>query len=258
MHRVSADQEPTGHFLAHRYPVVVREDLLAAFQSAWKMIAEPGNWYSGEQRVSVAQETRNAWDCEICRDRNAALSPNSVEHRHTASNLLSSAAIDAIHRIATDASRLSKGWLDTVADQGVSDAHYIELLGIVVGIISIDAFHDALGVAHETLPEPLPGQPSNYRPPGARSHGAWVATVAPADVSPAEADMYGGAKQTGNVLSAMSLVPSSMALLKVLSEAQYLKAHEVANPASNGGRALNRMQIELLAGRVSSINECFY
>ena len=33
---------------------------------------------------------------------------------------------------------------------------------------------------------------------------------------------------------------------------------QLRDPQSNGGRALARDQIELLAGRVSALNECFY
>ena len=59
-------------------------------------------------------------------------------------------------------------------------------------------------------------------------------------------------------MAAMSLVPDSVRMLKMLSAVQYLQMHEVANPAADGGRELSRSQIELLAGRVSSLSDCFY
>lgn len=245
-------------FEAHRYPVPVRPDLPAAYREAWKIIASPGNWWTAEERIAIAQEARTAFDCALCASRKAALSPSMSAHRHPGNNVLSAAAVDTVHRICTDASRLTQTWLDDLAEEGISHGHYIELLGITVALISIDTFHKALGAEWEALPEPEPGAPTRYRPPGAKAHGAWIDTVAPADVSAAEADLYGGASQTGNVLSAMSLVPSSVMLLNILGQAQYLAARDVPNPATNGGRAIDRMQIELLAGRVSSINECFY
>ena len=79
-----------------------------------------------------------------------------------------------------------------------------------------------------------------------------------ADVSGTELNLYGGLKQTANVLSAMSLVPDSVRILKRLSSAQYLPDTVVPNPASNGGRVISRAQIELLAGRVSVLSNCFY
>lgn len=248
----------TIHFDDRAYPVDVRSDLITAYRSAWAMIAAPGNWWTAEQRIAIAQEVRNAQQCDVCKQRNVALSPNAAEHRHGSTNLLSGAAIDAAHRITTDASRLSSAWLEDMAAEGLTDGHYVELLGIAVAIVSVDAFHTALGMEHEELPAPQPGQPTRYRPPGAKDHGAWVHSVAPVDVSPAEAGLYGGAKETGNVLAAMSLVPSSVELLNLLGSAQYLKPADVPNPHANGERAISRAQIELLAGRVSSINECFY
>lgn len=47
-------------------------------------------------------------------------------------------AVDAVHRIITDQSRITQAW--------------------------IDEFNRALGLPLETLPEPLPGEPDEYRP----------------------------------------------------------------------------------------------
>lgn len=88
--------------------------------------------------------------------------------------------------------------------------------------------------------------------------GAWVPMVPPTAVTDAEADLYGGNKRTGNVLAAMSLVPDSVRMLKTLSGVQYLMMDEVANPSGASNRAITRSQMELIAGRVSSLNDCFY
>ena len=80
-------------------------------------------------------------------------------------------AIDAIHRLATDAARLSKSWLDDLYRQGLSDGHYIELLGIVVAVISIDGFHRAMGMPLEPLPEPVAGEPDGPSHPRSSDSG---------------------------------------------------------------------------------------
>ncbi|MFB3078748.1 MAG: alkylhydroperoxidase-related (seleno)protein, partial [Lysobacterales bacterium] len=151
----------------------------------------------------------------------------------------------------------TKSWLEECEEAGLSDGQYVELLGIVVTVISIDGFYRAMGFPLEPLPEPIEGEPSSYRP-DAKDHGAWVATVSPADLSEHEADLYGGLTQVGNVITAMSLVPDSVRMLKRLSQVQYLEIQDVPNPACNGGRVISRRQMELLAGRVSSLSECFY
>ena len=79
----------------------------------------------------------------------------------------------------------------------------------------------------------------------------------PARPSGAEADLW-SPPGPGNVIRALSLVPEEVRMLKRLSRAHYLDIRDVADPTRNGGRAIDRGQIELLAGRVSALNECFY
>lgn len=43
-----------------------------------------------------------------------------------------------------------------------------------------------------------------------------------------------------------------------MSNAQYLSFEGMGDFDRPAGRVLNRMQIELVAGRVSAMNECFY
>jgi hypothetical protein len=52
-------------------------------------------------------------------------------------------------------------------------------------------------------------------------------------------------------------VPDCVRELKSLSSAYYLPDTQVANPTATRG-SLTRTQIELVAGRVSALNECFY
>jgi hypothetical protein len=61
-----------------------------------------------------------------------------------------------------------------------------------------------------------------------------------------------------NVVRAMSLVPDAVRQLRELSAAQYLPLQQVTDVRAEPGRALSRAQIELVAGRVSALNECFY
>ena len=124
----------------------IREDLPGAYRRAFEIIAGPGNWWTAQERIAIAQESRNARECDLCAQRKQALSPNAVDGQHASSTSLEPAVVDVVHRIITDANRLSKRWLDDLGEQGISDGHYVELLGIVVAMISIDEFHAALGL----------------------------------------------------------------------------------------------------------------
>jgi hypothetical protein len=81
--------------------------------------------------------------------------------------------------------------------------------------------------------------------------------IPPSGATGAEADLW-SVPRTANVIRALSLVPDAVRQLKQLSAAQYLPMDKVPIPGERGGRALERTQIELLAGRVSALNECFY
>ncbi len=235
----------------------IREDLVLAHRRAWKRIAEAGTWWSGRERVAIAAEARAADYCLFCRKRREALSPFGEQGHHdeVSGGILPAAAIDAIHRIVTDATRLTSSWLDGLADQGVPVTHYVELLSVVVSIRSIDGFHRAMGLAPEPLPEPREGEPSRRRPEAAVASEAWVPMLPAGRPSGDEADLWEA--QTGNVIRAMSLVPDAVRWLKELSGAHYL-AVDAMMDFTRGRGPLSRAQTELIAGRVSAINECFY
>ena len=107
------------------------------------------------------------------------------------------------------------------------------------------------------MPAPEPGEPTQYRPDGLREGIAWVPMLVPAETGEAERDLFPGGR-TANVVRAMSLVPDAVRMLQRLSSAHYLPLELVPSPGNSGGRALDRLQIELIAGRVSALNECFY
>ena len=73
----------------------------------------------------------------------------------------------------------------------------------------------------------------------------------------AEADLWKDGR-SANVLRALSLVPDAVRGWFGVSGAQYLSMAEIMSPRPETARSLNRMQIEIVAARVSSHNECFY
>ena len=235
----------------------LRDDIPEAHREIWRKIGQPGSWWRGEERVAFVEESRNARSCGACERRAGALSPEGDFGPHQTTTNLPEVVVDVVHRLTTDPSRLSRSWLDTVNARGVADEGYVEILGVVVAAISIDALHRALGLPLEPPPPAVSGEPDGYRPEGAKDSGAWVRALPPENAGENEADLYPGGR-TGNVVSAMSLVPDAVRMLKTLSHAHYLPMRCILNPGDNGDRAISRNQIELLAGRVSSLSDCFY
>ncbi len=231
----------------------IREDIADAHRREWERIARPGTWLTGAQRVAVADETRRARDCALCRERKQALSPFAVEGEHDQGGVLPAPMVDQIHRVTTDAARLSETWYRSLIDAGLSPEAYVEALGVAVCTISIDGFHRALGLPLEPLPEPVGGEPSRVRPDGVVEGEAWVPIR---DGRSVAAEHRVPARPVPYVIRALSLVPAEVDAWSDLSAAQYLSKEQMTR--FDQVRAIDRSQIELVAGRVSALNECFY
>ncbi len=235
----------------------VRSDLLEAYRRAWGRLARPGTWWTGAERVALAAACRAARDCALCAERKAALSPFAVEGEHAgeAQTALLPEVVDFVHRVTTDATRLSKGYVEKLLAGGLSPERYVEALGVVVQVLSIDRADEALGLPLEPLPAPAAGEPSRQGPKSVVPGAGFVPWLDTADLGD-DADLFHGLPQVPNVLRALSLVPAELRGAMELSEAQYLPPHEMMSFERDG--ALTRAQIELVAGRLSALNECFY
>jgi len=249
----------TLHFDYDKAPYVVPAYKSEAHRGAWDYLSKPGSWWTAEERIAIADTSREAQTCPFCADRKAALSPVGVTGIHNGTgSLLTAKVIDAAHRITTDSARLTKSWVDELIDDEFGYGHYVEMVGIIVAVISIDTFHRALDLPLEPLPAPENGEPDGYWPAGAEIDVAWVPMIYPANLSDREADIYFGAPQMGHVIRAMSLVPDAVRWLSNLSEAHYLPTPQVMDFSASGHLSLTRPQIELLAARTSILNDCFY
>ena len=244
---------PAIDYSAAQLPV--RADFAAAHARFWERLARPGSWWTAAERVAIAREVRAASSCPLCAERKAALSPNAIAGTHTSVTDLPSGAIEAIHRIRTDPGRLTRSWFDVVLET-ISVGQYVELLGTLVALVSIDSFCRGIGVPPNDLPEPQPGEPSGYQPASAVMEDAWVPMIPDDGNHGAEADLW-PTGQTGNVIRAMSLVPDEVRTLGDLSAAHYLPNVLVRDPDAHPPN-LSRAQTELIAARVSALNQCFY
>ena len=234
----------------------VRNEFSESHQRFWNRLGAPGTWWTGAERVAIAREARAARSCPYCQARKASLSLPTVSGSHTSATDLPAAAVEVIHAVMNDAGRLTRTWHEARLADGLSAGQYVEIIGTVVALVSIDQFCLGIGVAAHPLPSPLSGEPSRYRPASAGPDEAWVPMV-PADNSGTpEADLW-PAGSTGNVIRAMSLVPDEVRTLSDLSAVHYLPNARVRDPSASQG-SLSRPQMELVAGKVSILNDCFY
>jgi hypothetical protein len=244
--------------------VEVRDDIVAAHDRAWKRMARAGAWLDGKSRVAIAAETRQAPDCALCSRRKEALSPYGMDGTHDGLGALPERLVEQVHRIVTDPARLTRGWFEALMAAGTRDTEYVEIVGVVATVVAIDTFCRAAGAPPHPLPVPQEGKPHNRRPTTAHQRGeAWVPMIHPKDL---EGELDTAEEQSlatywagvpANIRRALSLVPEEAYEWFRLVEVQYLPGKAMRDFAKEY-RAITHAQIELIAGRVSVLNQCFY
>ncbi len=238
-------------------PIAIREDLAKAHARAWERIGRPGTWWDGAARVAIAAETRHASSCRLCRRRKEALSPAAIEGAHDSLGELSEIVVEVVHRVLNDPGRLSERWYRGIVAGGLGEEQYIETVSVIAHVVAIDTMARGLGLDTLPLPRPQPGMPSQHRPVGAKPGGAWVPWIEPTDVSDTEADLYPSGRPAANIMKAMSLVPDEVRGFFDLVSHQYMPPLAMRD-FSREYRAISHAQIELLAARVSALNQCLY
>ena len=233
----------------------VRRDLAEAHQRAWSRLGKPGTWFDGATRIDIASEVRRSPSCAFCQTLKSSVSPYAVEGRHDSASRLPEAWVDIIHRVMADPGRLTEGWFKRVVPHHISENEYVELVAIIAQVTAIDTFVRGVGLEPWPLPQPEAGTPALYAPDRARVQTAWVKTLTWDDHGPNEADFFDG--PTGNIRTALTLVPDEARSFWNIVYAQYLPIAAMRD-WENEYRAISHAQIELLAGRVSAINQCTY
>ena len=156
-----------------------------------------------------------------------------------------------------DPARLSERWFRDVIATGLGEEEYVETVSIVAHVVAIDTMARGIGFEPLPLPQPRPGQPSQYRPGGAKRGDAWVPWIEPPDLSAVEAGIYSVGRPAANIMKAMSLVPDEVRSFFDIVSHQYQGPLEMRD-FSHEYRAISHAQIELLAARVSALNQCLY
>ncbi|MFM8723280.1 MAG: hypothetical protein ACKOEJ_11300, partial [Acidimicrobiaceae bacterium] len=153
-------------------------------------------------------------------------------------------AHDAIYRISRHAATLTREWYEKVTAE-INPLAFVELCGIACTIASVTAFRRALGLPALEVGPAESGQPSKQKPDNiVAAKLNWVPVVGPADKDAA-------------VVQAFTAVPETNRAIWAMADAQYIPDKEMVDPNWTRG-TLSRVQMELVATRVSQQRECFY
>ena len=146
--------------------------------------------------------------------------------------------------------------MQKLLDDALTDAVFVECVGVLATVLAVDRFCDALGRPRHPLPAPRPGAPARRRPAPAKAGLARVPLVAPEDVDETCAGLYAGLSGA-HIHRALSLVPAEVRGFFDLDAEMYLPDAKLRD-FDDEPRALTHAQLELLAARVSALNRCYY
>lgn len=238
-----------GFYDDSAYPV--RADLTDVHDSQIDGLGAPGTWGSGAQRQAVVVEARKAgYEAGVLEP------PDGGEEGTNAA--LPEAVRRVIRRLAVAPKDVDQAFYTKALEDGIGDAEYVEIVGLVARITDIDVFARGIGVPLRRLPAPEPGDPSRRRPAEAVPELAWVPTVpnGPDGGETAKA-LYGPHPKT-YIVRGLSLVPDELNAHVALEEVQYLPLQRIREWDYQHHKGLTRPQVEVVAGRISALNECFF
>ncbi|GJM37932.1 MAG: hypothetical protein DHS20C19_12990 [Acidimicrobiales bacterium] len=188
----------------------------------WERLSSAGTWWTAGERVAIAVDARLAM---------AGEEPTGVLPPPLEEATARIAACPATIR-GTDVARWELDGLDSFA--------YVETVGIVSRLMALDTAAFGLGIKARRLPEPQPGAPTRIRPDDAALTTGWSPTVGPASAP-----------------SSLTAVPDEAEAMFDFHGVLYATMEEMFDMQLER-EGLTRPQIELVAARTSTLNECFY
>ncbi len=206
-----------------------------AATAAWAGIGRPSRQLTGLERLSIVEAARSATPRPVW-DRNGGLETLAAARGDCGSVLVALASI-----FATEASLIDAALVTDIADE-IGDATYAETAALVAQVITIDQFCVSQGLELVPFPAAEPGEPSQKRPDGMGDAGGHIQMTTP----------FRGP----NVARSLSLAGEDHLRWRGLVMSMY--SRDAFGEMVWSDRALTRPQVELLAARTSSLNECFY
>jgi hypothetical protein len=224
----------------------------ALHESELLSFARPGTWGTAKQRTAIAAHARSA-RCE------AGVQESVGDEALADSDSLPDAAIRLARSVALGGVGIDQDYCDQTQIEGVTEGAYVEIVGLVARLAHLDVFARGIGLPSRKLADPVDDQaPSQQRPATATKEGFFTASVPnPPEGGDVARSLFGD-HPVPNILRSLSLVPSEAErLINVLNE-EYFSMDTMMDLSYSSHDALTRPQLELVAARVSALNQCFY
>jgi hypothetical protein len=209
----------------------VRADLADAHAASLLHVARPGARFDAPRRCAIARAAQVAY--------------LQGDPAPPWARPYGDAALDIAHRLGRHAGTITEEWYRQVVGTELDPLDWVEVVGVVVAAIPPVAFARAAGLPLPEVPEPIAGDPTGHVADELADAALnWVPVAAPADARAA-------------VVQALTALPDEDENVWRLAAAQYMSDAQMADPGWNRG-TLSRPQMELVAGRLSLLRQCFF
>ncbi len=223
----------------------LHEDELLSF-------ARPGTWGTATQRTAIAAHARKV-RCEagIQESIGDEALADLVELPEPARRVARAVALGGIE--------IDRKFCEQAQADGVTEGAYVEIVGLVARISHLDVFARGIGVPSRKLGDPVEDkEPSMERPSVAKKEGFYTASVPSAPEGGELAVLLYGSEPAGNIERTLSLVPDEARRLNTLIDQEYFSGDTMFNLTYSSQKGISRPQLELVAAKVSELNQCFY
>lgn len=229
----------------------IRADLAAVHSTTMESFSVPGTWFDAKERREIVALSRRARA-----ERGYEIQGYTDEVQDVD---LPAGALKLIKMVSCEAEKIDKNFYLELVSNGLHAEQYVEIVGLVARAVSVDTFCRSLGLSIRLLADARDGVPSKQLPDTATIDHAWVPIIpaGPKGGAPAQA-LYGETEFVANIFSALSLVPDEASSVMQLGQTQYVEARDFQNFKFFRDENFSRAQLELVAARISALNNCFY
>ena len=230
--------------------IPVRKEIESLHETQMRSLAASGTWWSGPERKYFAMETRSA----ILGQNRSLRLPETSER----SSAILEAAKKVVSEVASSGRNISRHTLDNALESGIKEGEYVEVIGVVTRTVCLDIFCTGLGIPCLPLPTPTNEVPPKSNPTCLADEGAWLKTIPSGTKGGTDSSNLYGQIAAPFIFRALSMVPDEARQVMDLTNTQYVPPEELMNFTFSHEDTFGRPEIELVAGRTSVINECFY
>ncbi len=230
------------------YPVITAIENIHADQ--FDQLRAPGTWGTSKQRLAIINEARQS--AYRAGTLEKPINPGIVSDFE-----LSGVARRVVGRLAVSPKDMDQQFYNEAIEDGLSDAQYVEIVGLVSRFMCFDVFARGIDIPLRPLPSANSGLPSEKRPKEAVVEKAWVPTIPNFPEGGEISRVLFGPWQP-YIMRGLSLVPEEFSAHFNLEEIQYMPSAHFLEFDYQHHEGLTRPQVEIVAARVSALNECFY